>query len=68
MVETRSGKMQDTSEEKLKTEESAKPQPSLISTLQLVKKLDRYPFRKKRKIDSVEQEETTMNIKKEATN
>ncbi|UYV69229.1 DDI2 [Cordylochernes scorpioides] len=40
----------------------------LISTLQLVKKLDRYPFRKKRKIDSVEQEETTMNIKKEATN
>ncbi|UYV71623.1 hypothetical protein LAZ67_8003894, partial [Cordylochernes scorpioides] len=28
MVETRSGKMQDTSEEKLKTEESAKPQPS----------------------------------------
>ncbi|UYV82714.1 SETMAR [Cordylochernes scorpioides] len=39
-----------------------------ISTLQLVKKLDRYPFRKKRKIDSVEQEETTMNIKKEATN
>ncbi|UYV67832.1 hypothetical protein LAZ67_5002180, partial [Cordylochernes scorpioides] len=40
----------------------------LISTLQLVKKLDRYPFRKKRKIDSVEQEETTMTIKKEATN
>ncbi|UYV77520.1 hypothetical protein LAZ67_15001350 [Cordylochernes scorpioides] len=40
----------------------------LISTLQLVKKLDRYPFRKKRKIDSVEQEETTRNIKKEATN
>ncbi|UYV78763.1 hypothetical protein LAZ67_16002676 [Cordylochernes scorpioides] len=39
----------------------------LISTLQLVKKLDRYPFRKKRKIDSVEQEEKTMNIKKEAT-
>ncbi|UYV72074.1 hypothetical protein LAZ67_9001733 [Cordylochernes scorpioides] len=39
----------------------------LISTLQLVKKLDRYPFRKKkRKIDSVEQEEKTMNIKKEA--
>ncbi|UYV75303.1 K02A2.6-like [Cordylochernes scorpioides] len=30
-------------------------------------KLDRYPFRKKRKIDSVEQEETTMNIKKEVT-
>ncbi|UYV74535.1 hypothetical protein LAZ67_12000036 [Cordylochernes scorpioides] len=31
-------------------------------------KLDRYPFRKKnRKIDSVEQEEKTMNIKKEAT-
>ncbi|UYV74022.1 hypothetical protein LAZ67_11001862 [Cordylochernes scorpioides] len=28
MVETRSGKMQDTSEERLKTEESAKPQPS----------------------------------------
>ncbi|UYV77349.1 hypothetical protein LAZ67_15000598, partial [Cordylochernes scorpioides] len=27
MVETRSGKMQDTSEERLKTEESAKPQP-----------------------------------------
>ncbi|UYV73826.1 K02A2.6-like, partial [Cordylochernes scorpioides] len=40
----------------------------LISTLQLVKKLDRYPFRKKRKIDSVEQEETTMTIKKGATN
>ncbi|UYV79358.1 hypothetical protein LAZ67_17002280 [Cordylochernes scorpioides] len=40
---------------------------SLNSTLQLVKKLDRYPFRKKRKIDSVEQEEKTMNIKKEAT-
>ncbi|UYV71576.1 hypothetical protein LAZ67_8003727 [Cordylochernes scorpioides] len=39
----------------------------LISTLQLVKKLDRYPFRKKRKIDSVEQEEKNMNIKKEAT-
>ncbi|UYV71667.1 K02A2.6-like [Cordylochernes scorpioides] len=39
----------------------------LISTLQLVKKLDRYPFRKKRKIDSVEQGEKTMNIKKEAT-
>ncbi|UYV63819.1 K02A2.6-like, partial [Cordylochernes scorpioides] len=39
----------------------------LISTLQLVEKLDRYPFRKKRKIDSVEQEEKTMNIKKEAT-
>ncbi|UYV61070.1 K02A2.6-like, partial [Cordylochernes scorpioides] len=39
----------------------------LNSTLQLVKKLDRYPFRKKRKIDSVEQEEKTMNIKKEAT-
>ncbi|UYV65913.1 hypothetical protein LAZ67_3005876 [Cordylochernes scorpioides] len=39
----------------------------LISTLQLVEKLDRYPFRKKRKINSVEQEETTMNIKKEAT-
>ncbi|UYV71117.1 K02A2.6-like, partial [Cordylochernes scorpioides] len=46
-----------------------KPQAhGLISTLQLVKKLDRYPFRKKRKIDSVEQEETTMTIKKEATN
>ncbi|UYV81376.1 hypothetical protein LAZ67_20000989 [Cordylochernes scorpioides] len=28
MVETRSGKMQDTSEERLKTEESVKPQPS----------------------------------------
>ncbi|UYV73982.1 K02A2.6-like [Cordylochernes scorpioides] len=40
----------------------------LISTPQLVKKLDRYLFRKKRKIDWVEQEETTMNIKKEATN
>ncbi|UYV75736.1 hypothetical protein LAZ67_13001171 [Cordylochernes scorpioides] len=37
------------------------------STLQLVEKLDRYSFRKKkRKIDSVEQEETTMDIKKEA--
>ncbi|UYV71403.1 hypothetical protein LAZ67_8003004, partial [Cordylochernes scorpioides] len=45
---------------------AAEPQ-GLISTLQLVKKLDRYPFRKKRKIDSVEQEEKTMNIKKEAT-
>ncbi|UYV81751.1 ASPRV1 [Cordylochernes scorpioides] len=45
-----------------------RPIPGLISTLQLVKKLDRYPFRKKRKFDSVEQEETTMNIKKEATN
>ncbi|UYV77398.1 hypothetical protein LAZ67_15000870 [Cordylochernes scorpioides] len=43
---------------------------NLIFTLQLVKKLDRYPFRKKnkkREIDSVEQEETTMNINKEAT-
>ncbi|UYV66133.1 FAM120A [Cordylochernes scorpioides] len=37
-----------------------------ISTLQLVKKLDQYPFRKKRKIDLVEQEETTMNIKKKS--
>ncbi|UYV62542.1 H3F3C [Cordylochernes scorpioides] len=38
----------------------------LISTLQLVKKLDRYPLRNKRKIDSVEPEETSMNVKTEA--
>ncbi|UYV84686.1 hypothetical protein LAZ67_X003094 [Cordylochernes scorpioides] len=63
--------------ERLQRQQEYKPRPSflteishncLISTLQLVKKLDRYPFRKKRKIDSVEQEETTMTIKKEATN
>ncbi|UYV72273.1 hypothetical protein LAZ67_9002423 [Cordylochernes scorpioides] len=41
----------------------------LISTLQLVEKLDRYPLRKKekRKIEPLQQEETNMNIKKEAT-
>ncbi|UYV77944.1 ASPRV1 [Cordylochernes scorpioides] len=39
----------------------------LISTLQLVEKLDRYPLRNKRKIDSVEPEETSMNVKKEGT-
>ncbi|UYV74879.1 AP2S1 [Cordylochernes scorpioides] len=38
----------------------------LISTLQLVKKLDRYPLRNKRKIGSVEPEETSMNVKTEA--
>ncbi|UYV64358.1 hypothetical protein LAZ67_3000382 [Cordylochernes scorpioides] len=38
----------------------------LISTLQLVKKLDRYPLRNKRKINSVEPEETSMNVKTEA--
>ncbi|UYV69333.1 ASPRV1, partial [Cordylochernes scorpioides] len=39
----------------------------LISTLQLVERLDRYPLRNKRKIDSVEPEETSMNVKKEGT-
>ncbi|UYV70043.1 K02A2.6-like, partial [Cordylochernes scorpioides] len=39
----------------------------LISTLQLVERLDRYPLRKKIKIDSVEPEETSMNVKKEST-
>ncbi|UYV69065.1 Transposase [Cordylochernes scorpioides] len=39
---------------------------SLISTQQLVEKLDRYPLRNKRKIDSVESEETSMNVKTEA--
>ncbi|UYV65607.1 ASPRV1 [Cordylochernes scorpioides] len=39
----------------------------LISTLQLVEMLDRYPLRNKRKIDSVEPEETSMNVKKEGT-
>ncbi|UYV77207.1 K02A2.6-like [Cordylochernes scorpioides] len=34
----------------------------LISTLQLVERLDRYPLRNKRKIDSVEPEETSMNV------
>ncbi|UYV77430.1 hypothetical protein LAZ67_15001001 [Cordylochernes scorpioides] len=38
----------------------------LISTLQLVEKLDRYPLRNKRKIDSVESDETSMNVKTEA--
>ncbi|UYV81458.1 hypothetical protein LAZ67_20001247 [Cordylochernes scorpioides] len=38
----------------------------LISTLQLVEKLDRYPLRNKRKFDSVEPEETSMNVKTEA--
>ncbi|UYV64482.1 hypothetical protein LAZ67_3000918, partial [Cordylochernes scorpioides] len=37
----------------------------LISTLQLVERLDRYPLRNKRKFDSVEPEETSMNVKKE---
>ncbi|UYV75884.1 hypothetical protein LAZ67_13001669 [Cordylochernes scorpioides] len=41
--------------------------PRLISTLQLVERLDRYPLRNKRKIDSVEPEETSMNVKKEGT-
>ncbi|UYV73632.1 K02A2.6-like, partial [Cordylochernes scorpioides] len=36
----------------------------LISTLQLVERLDRYSLRNKRKIDSVEPEETSMNVKK----
>ncbi|UYV71344.1 hypothetical protein LAZ67_8002700 [Cordylochernes scorpioides] len=39
----------------------------LISTLQLVERLDRYPLRNKIKIDSVEPEETSMNVKKEDT-
>ncbi|UYV70710.1 hypothetical protein LAZ67_8000342, partial [Cordylochernes scorpioides] len=39
----------------------------LISTLQLVERLDRYPLRNKRKFDSVEPEETSMNVKKEDT-
>ncbi|UYV76006.1 hypothetical protein LAZ67_13002109 [Cordylochernes scorpioides] len=39
----------------------------LISTSQLVERLDRYPLRNKRKIDSVEPEETSMNVKKEGT-
>ncbi|UYV82773.1 hypothetical protein LAZ67_22000808 [Cordylochernes scorpioides] len=39
----------------------------LITTLQLVERLDRYPLRNKRKIDSVEPEETSMNVKKEGT-
>ncbi|UYV71271.1 hypothetical protein LAZ67_8002457 [Cordylochernes scorpioides] len=39
----------------------------LISTPQLVERLDRYPLRNKRKIDSVEPEETSMNVKKEGT-
>ncbi|UYV74185.1 hypothetical protein LAZ67_11002341, partial [Cordylochernes scorpioides] len=39
----------------------------LISTIQLVEKLDRYPLRNKRKIDSVEPEETSMNVKTEGT-
>ncbi|UYV81149.1 IPO9 [Cordylochernes scorpioides] len=39
----------------------------LISTLHLVERLDRYPLRNKRKIDSVEPEETSMNVKKEGT-
>ncbi|UYV71186.1 TFDP2 [Cordylochernes scorpioides] len=38
----------------------------LISTLQLVEKLDRYPLRNKRQIDSVESDETSMNVKTEA--
>ncbi|UYV69030.1 hypothetical protein LAZ67_6002114 [Cordylochernes scorpioides] len=37
----------------------------LISTLQLVERLDRYPLRNKRKNDSVEPEETSMIVKKE---
>ncbi|UYV79653.1 hypothetical protein LAZ67_18000188 [Cordylochernes scorpioides] len=40
---------------------------SLISSQQLVERLDRYPLRNKRKIDSVEPEETSMNVKKEGT-
>ncbi|UYV81563.1 K02A2.6-like, partial [Cordylochernes scorpioides] len=39
----------------------------LISTLQLVERLDRYPLKNKRKIYSVEPEETSMNVKKEGT-
>ncbi|UYV78724.1 ASPRV1 [Cordylochernes scorpioides] len=39
----------------------------LISTLQLVERLDRYPLINKRKIDSVEPEEISMNVKKEGT-
>ncbi|UYV79015.1 hypothetical protein LAZ67_17000651 [Cordylochernes scorpioides] len=39
----------------------------LISTLQLVERLVRYPLRNKIKIDSVEPEETSMNVKKEGT-
>ncbi|UYV60671.1 hypothetical protein LAZ67_1001825 [Cordylochernes scorpioides] len=39
----------------------------LISTLQLVEKLDRYPLRNKSKIHSFEPEETSMNVKKEGT-
>ncbi|UYV64552.1 K02A2.6-like, partial [Cordylochernes scorpioides] len=39
----------------------------LDSTLQLVERLDRYPLRNKRKIDSVEPEETSMNVNKEGT-
>ncbi|UYV62467.1 EPM2AIP1 [Cordylochernes scorpioides] len=38
----------------------------LITTLQLVEKLDRYPLRNKRQIDSVESDETSMNVKTEA--
>ncbi|UYV68296.1 hypothetical protein LAZ67_5003743 [Cordylochernes scorpioides] len=39
----------------------------LISALQLVEKLGRYPLRNKRKIDYVEPEETSMNVKTEAS-
>ncbi|UYV78601.1 hypothetical protein LAZ67_16002112, partial [Cordylochernes scorpioides] len=38
----------------------------LISTLQLVERLDRYPLRNIRKIDSVESDEASMNVKTEA--
>ncbi|UYV68081.1 K02A2.6-like [Cordylochernes scorpioides] len=37
----------------------------LISTLQLVERLDRYPLRNLKKIDSLEPEVTSMNVKKE---
>ncbi|UYV63102.1 hypothetical protein LAZ67_2003149 [Cordylochernes scorpioides] len=40
---------------------------TLFSTLQMMEKLDQYPLRKKRKIESLQQEETNMNIKKEVT-
>ncbi|UYV61375.1 hypothetical protein LAZ67_1004650, partial [Cordylochernes scorpioides] len=40
MVETRSGKMQDASEERIKTEESAKPQPGATIYIRYIQRYD----------------------------